>query len=738
MPLGRFVSWALLLVYLLDVKTSLAHTSESSKAPSRTPLSSVSVSDDGIDARLESSGTQTLAESTELRKKAEQMISYSLPWHEEEDANREISKLLRKINRLREAGSKVVEAIFDIAKQVGSAHVHVNVSSILWSEMPRTKAEAQTHETALVYKMARKRRISSELHHAIVMEAVANTTRRTTHLIDSQSQANAWWWGGGSSNREMKVVNRASKQVSNLLERIVAEQEGLSFLHSSKPITQMISSLFKRIVWIRSSLTRLVSRLDIAHDSLNTTNIRVAMLEALRVRVDKRSELEKMLRNAQVDYETGMLRTKNGSTNVSINDVVGLGVLGVKNADVLSDPAQMYTDIPLLLSMMFLIGAAAVGGALVNMLGLPETFGYILGGVVVGPSDGGAANAANAGVYWLDFHVLSSRAEALRIIFIKTAINQAEKGPYHSEGVETIVESGENASFDNDADGIDKCDICDGGFYLGCYIARRRAHNRDRLWKLFLVYGVGVYEALSARLRSWRLMRLFFNRLQTAKRHYVREILISTLATSLGRLLLRIGTACRVRSRYGFDPDLPFSKVGFGTALAAATSIEHFRIFRFLPFITKLPPSGVKAINDAVNIEAAIDYKRKALDEPSAKTSRTYSSGGGLEILVPIAICLASSFTTRVILGLSLEIGAFIAGVLVAKHISVDMGTLRTVFGGVLFASIGTIVNPRFLLANSHLVFLALVAVYSLKISNLAFTLSKTPMHDSLTVWGLQ
>mmetsp|Transcript_19723 Transcript_19723/g.32544 ORF Transcript_19723/g.32544 Transcript_19723/m.32544 type:complete len:285 (-) Transcript_19723:544-1398(-) len=206
----------------------------------------------------------------------------------------------------------------------------------------------------------------------------------------------------------------------------------------------------------------------------------------------------------------------------------------------------------------------------------------------------------------------------------------------------------------------------------------------------------------------------FTKPLQTAKRHYVREILISTLATSLavasdGVLSILLSFPTQLNAAL-------HSIVGFGTALAAATSIEHFRIFRFLPFITKLPPSGVKAINDAVNIEAAIDYKRKALDEPSAKTSRTYSSGGGLEILVPIAICLASSFTTRVILGLSLEIGAFIAGVLVAKHISVDMGTLRTVFGGVLFASIGTIVNPRFLLANSHLVFLALVAVYSLKL----------------------
>lgn len=50
------------------------------------------------------------------------------------------------------------------------------------------------------------------------------------------------------------------------------------------------------------------------------------------------------------------------------------------------DPALLHLDSNLLLDFVVLCMSAALGGVLAAGVGLPETLGYIMGGMVVGPS----------------------------------------------------------------------------------------------------------------------------------------------------------------------------------------------------------------------------------------------------------------------------------------------------------------------------------------------------------------
>jgi hypothetical protein len=51
-----------------------------------------------------------------------------------------------------------------------------------------------------------------------------------------------------------------------------------------------------------------------------------------------------------------------------------------------ADPAVLHADLDLLLDIVVLLCAAALGGMLATVVKMPPIIGYILGGVVVGPS----------------------------------------------------------------------------------------------------------------------------------------------------------------------------------------------------------------------------------------------------------------------------------------------------------------------------------------------------------------
>jgi hypothetical protein len=51
-----------------------------------------------------------------------------------------------------------------------------------------------------------------------------------------------------------------------------------------------------------------------------------------------------------------------------------------------ADPAVLHADLDLLLDIVVLLCAAALGGMLATVVRMPPIIGYILGGVAVGPS----------------------------------------------------------------------------------------------------------------------------------------------------------------------------------------------------------------------------------------------------------------------------------------------------------------------------------------------------------------
>ena len=104
---------------------------------------------------------------------------------------------------------------------------------------------------------------------------------------------------------------------------------------------------------------------------------------------------EQIESGAKVDYESGDLENKDGKR---INDLekkiqkldsnTRLRVEKARQTAIekAEDPAIMKTDLTLLLDVTIMLSFAAFGGFAMKIVGLPVAFGYIIGGLVVGPS----------------------------------------------------------------------------------------------------------------------------------------------------------------------------------------------------------------------------------------------------------------------------------------------------------------------------------------------------------------
>lgn len=84
-------------------------------------------------------------------------------------------------------------------------------------------------------------------------------------------------------------------------------------------------------------------------------------------------------------------------------------------------------------------------------------------------------------------------------------------------------------------------------------------------------------------------------------------------------------------------------------------------------------------------------------------------------ILTIAAVALGTAYVSS-LLGLSLALGAFVAGLVVgeselSEHILGEVGPLRDVFAGLFFVSIGMLIDPWFVLAQWPLVLLTLAVV---------------------------
>lgn len=99
-----------------------------------------------------------------------------------------------------------------------------------------------------------------------------------------------------------------------------------------------------------------------------------------------------------------------------------------------------------------------------------------------------------------------------------------------------------------------------------------------------------------------------------------------------------------------------------------------------------------------------------------------------LFLLALLCLCGAASALSTM-LGLSLEFGAMFAGVVLCrtelrKASLSRMRPLTEVFSGILFASIGMLLSPRFLLINVVTIVLGFIVIFAIKFSS-AFAVAR-------------
>ena len=88
-------------------------------------------------------------------------------------------------------------------------------------------------------------------------------------------------------------------------------------------------------------------------------------------------------------------------------------------------------------------------------------------------------------------------------------------------------------------------------------------------------------------------------------------------------------------------------------------------------------------------------------------------------VLTVVAVALGTAYISA-LFGLSLALGAFLAGLLVSEsdishQVSSELWPLRDVFAGVFFVSIGMFFNPAFVLAAAGLVAVAVILIVPVK-----------------------
>jgi len=95
-----------------------------------------------------------------------------------------------------------------------------------------------------------------------------------------------------------------------------------------------------------------------------------------------------------------------------------------------------------------------------------------------------------------------------------------------------------------------------------------------------------------------------------------------------------------------------------------------------------------------------------------------------LHLLLAVVLSLSAAVSTKVFLGLSFELGAFMSGLCFARFFFINIGTLQIVFGGMLFASMGSIINVKFVMVNLALVSLIATTVYIIKFVSAFLTMA--------------
>ncbi len=294
----------------------------------------------------------------------------------------------------------------------------------------------------------------------------------------------------------------------------------------------------------------------------------------------------------------------------------------------------MSTELTLIIDMVIVLGAAAAGGYLTNRLGQPVLLGYLLGGLVVGPSGLGL-------VVEDDIEVLAEVGVALLLFALGVEFSLKELLKVRA--------------------------IALGGGTLQILLTTLLGGG--------LAYATGWVDTLPKAIFLGAVLSL-------SSTAVVLKSLIerNEVQTAHGQVMLAI---------------LIIQDIGLGLMLAV------------FPALTQ-PPEAISGALFGSVIKAVLFFIGAVVVGvwviPPLMQRIAQTGSQELFVLSVFALCLGVALLTSAI-GLGIEMGAFVAGLMIAEVEYADQALhsvlpMRDVFATLFFASIGMLIHPGFLLAN--------------------------------------
>ncbi len=470
-----------------------------------------------------------------------------------------------------------------------------------------------------------------------------------------------------SRSKKKEKSSRSDKREIQRLKAIIQQTK----LHQSiemkklKAMRRGVEELLRSLNGTRSNLLK--ARQE-SHQKQNELNMLHAQAKAA---AELEAELIEIQKHATVNYETGTVRVDVGGQQkvLSLDEVaakVGQKDIGgedeghdaVLYAGNLADPAVLHADLRLLLDIVVLVGASALGGMLASVLGLPPILGYIAAGVIVGPSGCSVVKKV------VQLETLSSFGSIFFLFAHGMEYSHEEQRKFQSIAVGGCLLSSVLSTF-----GIQMYAVVSG-------IASTPLE--------------GALLGISSALSSLSVVLAFLTENKVEQTTHA-KVMIGFLAFQG----LLIGVL------FSIPPALSGGSVsvgGIGVAVGRAlVGVSLIVSFAYLVG-TRIVPQ-------------MLHFLSKKSEE--------------LFLLGVVSLAMIFSLLTE-LLGLSLDLGASFAGLVVsatpfAKRTRVVIQPLSAIFSSMLFASIGMIINPSFVLQNIGIIMSVVVNVCLIKFFVITF-----------------
>lgn len=161
-----------------------------------------------------------------------------------------------------------------------------------------------------------------------------------------------------------------------------------------------------------------------------------------------------------------------------------------------------------------------------------------------------------------------------------------------------------------------------------------------------------------------------------------------------------------------------------GTAILGILVVQDLAVVlmvALLPSLAQVAQQGAPALVDvgwsvlrsAIVVVLALMLARRGVPSLLARTARMNSRE--LFLIVVVCVCIGAAYFAQVA-GLSLEIGAFLAGLVIseseyAQEAFAEIRPLRDIFASLFFVSVGMLLDPGFLVKNAPAVAAVVAAI---------------------------